>query len=396
MVAAESIKTKVVIIGGGPAGLFLSQLLHINDIDSVILERRSRDYVLGRIRAGVLEQGTVELMKRAGIGDRIGREGMVHKGIGIAFDNAVHDIDVVGPTGGGVVTVYGQTEITHDLYEARDAMNGVIIDQAGEVTLHDIESDEPFVTYTKDGHKFRIECDFVAGCDGFHGVSRNSIPDHQRKEYHLSYPFGWLGILSETPPVSKEVVYVSHDRGFALCSMRNANLSRYYIQVPLEERQDDWPDERFWEEFRLRIPDQLADRLVTGPSIEKSIAPLRAFVADNLSCGRLFLAGDAGHIVPPTGAKGLNLAASDVHYLSSALIEYYNSGQESNLQTYSERALRRIWKAVRFSMWCTMMLHTFPQHSPFERRIQKADLQYLVDSDAAQKVFAENYIGLPY
>ena len=389
-------KTKVAIIGGGPAGLFLSQLLHLNDIDSVVLERRSREYVLGRIRAGVLEQGTVELMHRAGIGDRIAREGMIHEGIGIAFDNVVHDIDVAGLTGGSVVTVYGQTEITHDLYEARDAMDGVIIDQAQGVTLHDIESDTPTVTYTKDDRDFRIECDFVAGCDGFHGVSRKCIPDHHREEYHLSYPFGWLGILSETPPVSDEVVYANHDRGFALCSMRNANLSRYYIQVPLEERQENWTDERFWEEFKRRIPDQLSEQLITGPSIEMSIAPLRAFVADNLNYGRLFLAGDSGHIVPPTGAKGLNLAASDVHYLSNALIEYYNSGNEKNLQDYSERALRRIWKAVRFSMWCTMILHTFSEHTPFERRIQKADLQYLMDSVAAQKVFAENYIGLPY
>ena len=396
MAASESMRTKVAIIGGGPAGLFLSQLLHLNDIDSVVLERRSREYVLGRIRAGVLEQGTVELMHRAGIGDRITRQGMIHKGIGIAFDNVVHDIDVAGLTGGSVVTVYGQTEITQDLYEARDAMDGVIIDRAEDVTLHDLESESPAVTYTRDDRDFRIECDFVAGCDGFHGASRKSIPDRQRVEYHLSYPFGWLGILSQTPPVSDEVVYANHDRGFALCSMRSTNLSRYYIQVPLDEKQENWTDERFWDEFKRRIPDQLSDQLITGPSIEMSIAPLRAFVADNLNCGRLFLAGDAGHIVPPTGAKGLNLAASDVHYLSNALIKYYNSGDEKGLLGYSKQALRRIWKAVRFSMQCTMMLHAFPEHTPFERRIQKADLQYLIDSSSAQKVFAENYIGLPY
>lgn len=392
----ENLKTKVAIIGGGPAGLFLSQLLHLHDIESVILERRSREYVLGRIRAGVLEQGTVDLMRRAGIGERIEREGMIHEGVGIAFENALHHIDLMGLTGGKVVTVYGQTEITQDLYQARDAMDGKIFHEVHEVTLHQLDSAMPYVTFVKDEQPYRIDCDFVAGCDGFHGVSRKSIPQDELTEYHMSYPFGWLGILAETPPTSGEVVYASHERGFSLCSMRNSMLSRYYIQVSLEDQLKDWSDERFWGEFKMRLPDQVSDNLITGSSVEKSIAPLRAFVADNLNYGRLFLAGDAGHIVPPTGAKGLNLAASDVHYLSGALIDYYQSGQEQGLYSYSERALDRIWKSVRFSMWCTLMLHTFPEHTPFERRIQKADLQYLIDSPSAQKMFAENYIGLPY
>lgn len=396
MNSQENLKTKVAIIGGGPAGLFLSQLLHLHDIESVILERRSREYVLCRIRAGVLEQGTVDLMRRAGIGERIEREGMIHEGVGIAFENALHHIDLMSLTGGKVVTVYGQTEITQDLYQARDSMDGMIFHEVNEVTLHQLDSAMPYVTFFKDEQSYRIDCDFVAGCDGFHGVSRKSIPQDELTEYHMSYPFGWLGILAETPPVSDKVVYASHERGFSLCSMRNSMLSRYYIQVSLEDQLKDWSDERFWGEFKTRLPAQVSDNLITGSSVEKSIAPLRAFVADNLNYGRLFLAGDAGHIVPPTGAKGLNLAASDVHYLSKALIDFYQSGQEQGLYGYSERALNRIWKSVRFSMWCTSMLHTFSEHTPFERRIQKADLQYLIDSPSAQKMFAENYIGLPY
>ena len=389
-------KTKVAIIGGGPAGLFLSQLLHLHDIDNVILEQRSRDYVLGRIRAGVLEEGTVRLMHRAGIGQRIDREGLIHEGIGISINGDLHRIDVLGLTGGKVVTVYGQTEITKDLYDARDAMGGQIIHEARNVTPHDIESDAPYLTYEKDGHAHRLDCDFIAGCDGFHGVSRASFPRHRLTEYLLSYPFGWLGVLSETPPVSDEVIYAGHQRGFALCSMRNNMLSRYYIQVPIDEKVDEWSDQRFWDEFKLRLPAEVSGRLVTGPSIEKSIAPLRAFVADNLNHGRLFLAGDAGHIVPPTGAKGLNLAASDIHYLSNAFIDYYNSDDEQGLKSYSDKALDRIWKTVRFSMWCTRMLHHFPENTPFENRIQQADLHYLVSSKAAMTSFAENYVGLPY
>jgi len=376
--------------------MLLSQILHLHDIDSIVLERKSRSYVLGRIRAGVLEQGTVDMLHRAGVGDRLSREGMVHQGIGIAFDNVLHNIDVHGLTNGKVVTVYGQTEITHDLYAARDAAGGVIIDSADDVALHGVDSDAPYATYTREGKTHRIDCTFIAGCDGFHGVSRKSIPQRVLTEYHLSYPFGWLGVLSETPPVSDEVIYASHPRGFALCSMRHSMLSRYYIQVPSDDLVDNWSDEAFWAEFKHRLPQSLAAKLVTGPSIEKSIAPLRAFVADNLNYGRLFLAGDAGHIVPPTGAKGLNLAVSDIHYLSAALIEYYGSAGEDGLKQYSAKALDRIWKTVRFSLFCTRLLHDFPDHSAFEKRIQQADLNYMLCSQAAMASFAESYVGLPY
>ena len=376
--------------------MFLSQLLDLSGIDNVVLERRCRDYVLGRIRAGVLEQGTVDMMHRAGIGQRIAQEGFVHGGIGIAFENTLHDIDVKTLTDGQVVTVYGQTEITRDLYAAREASNGAIIDEATDVRLFDPDSTSPSVSYKKDGREHRIECDFIAGCDGFHGICRKSIPSDALTEFHMTFPFGWLGILSETPPVTDEVVYASHPRGFALCSMRNAMLSRYYIQVDEGDSVDDWSDEAFWEEFKRRLPESIAGKLVTGPSIEKSIAPLRAFVADTLRYGRLFLAGDAGHIVPPTGAKGLNLAVSDIHYLSTALIDYYHRGDENGLTSYSTTALDRIWKTVRFSLNCTHLLHRFAEHTPFESRIQQADIRYLLSSTAARKSFAENYVGLPY
>ena len=389
-------KTRVAIIGGGPSGLFLSQLLDLAGIDNILLEKHTREYVLGRIRAGVLEEGTVELMHRAGIGARIDAEGMVHEGIGISVNGELYDIDVVGLSGGKVVTVYGQTEITRDLYDARDSMDGNIIHQAKDVCLHDIDSHSPYVTYQKEGELQRLDCDFIAGCDGFHGVSRASIPESHQREYLFDYPFGWLGLLSETPPVTKEVVYAYHDRGFALCSMRNPALSRYYIQLPLTEKVENWSDDRFWKEFRQRISSDLAQQLVTGPSVEKSIAPLRAFVSDTIQYGRLFLAGDAGHIVPPTGAKGLNLAASDIHYLSNALIGYYNSNDETGLSNYASCALDRIWKSMRFSMWCTRLLHRFPEQSEFENRIQMAELKYFVGSNAAKTAFSENYVGLPY
>ena len=352
--------------------------------------------MLGRVRAGVLEQGTVGMMYKAQVSERIEKQGMIHRGVNIAFDNHNYHIDIETLTRGGVVTVYGQTELTADLYAARDAMGGVIIHEASDIALHELKGGEPFVTFNKDGAKQKIDCEFIAGCDGFHGVCRQSIPKDMLTEYHLSYPFGWLGVLSETPPVSPEVTYASHERGFALCSMRNRKLSRYYIQVPINDSINRWSDQNFWEEFKARLPTETSKQLVTGPSIEKSIAPLRAFVADNLNYGRLFLAGDAGHIVPPTGAKGLNLAVSDIYYLSNALIDYYRSNTEATLKKYSKQALDRIWKTVRFSLASTKLLHHFPEHSPFESRIQQAERRYMVSSKAAMTAFAENYVGLPY
>lgn len=389
-------KTQVGIIGAGPSGLLLSQLLHRQGIDNVVLERRTRDYVLGRIRAGVLEQGMVDMMREAGVAERMDREGLVHEGFDIVFEGQRHRIDLKGLTGGDTVMVYGQTEVTHDLYDARDAMGGIIIDEAEDVTPHDVDSDAPYLTYRKDGQEHRIDCDFIAGCDGFHGVSRKTIPADLLKEFERVYPFGWLGLLSDTPPVSDELVYVNHERGFALCSMRSHTRSRYYIQCSLDEKVEDWSDERFWEELKRRLPQELADRLVTGPSLEKSIAPLRSFVSEPMRYGRLFLAGDAAHIVPPTGAKGLNLAASDIYFLSRGLIDFYKNGDQSGLDSYSEKALRRIWKAERFSWSMTMLLHRFPDDTPFDQRVQRAELEYLFDSRAAQTALAENYVGLPF
>ncbi|GAB4349112.1 MAG: 4-hydroxybenzoate 3-monooxygenase [Gammaproteobacteria bacterium] len=392
----SGMKTQVVIIGSGPSGLLLSQLLHRHGIDNVILERRSRDYVLGRIRAGVLEHGFVNLMREAGVAERMDREGLIHKGFDIAFEGRRHRIDLQGLTGGNTVMVYGQTEVTRDLFDARDAMGGVIIDEAEEVMPHDVDGDAPYVTYRKGGETHRIDCHFVAGCDGYHGVSRTIISADVLRTYERVYPFGWLGLLSDTPPVSDELIYVNHERGFALCSQRSKTRSRYYIQCYSDEDINDWPDERFWEELKRRLPEETAASLVTGPSIEKSIAPLRSFVAEPLRYGRLFLAGDAAHIVPPTGAKGLNLAASDIYFLSRGLIAYFRNGDESGLETYSQKALSRIWKAERFSWWMTMLLHRFPDDSPFDRRIQRTDLEYLFSSKAALTSLAENYVGLPF
>jgi len=389
-------RTGVAIIGGGPAGLLLSQLLHLQGIDSVILERRSRDYVLGRIRAGVLEQGLQDLLRRAEVGTRMDGEGQVHEGVGISFGGKVHRIDLAGLTGGQTVRVYGQTEVTRDLYDARDRMGGVVVHDAASVALHDLETGAPHVTFDLDGVTCRLEADFIAGCDGFHGVSRQSIPANRLREYERVYPFGWLGILSETAPVSHELIYAHSERGFALCSMRSPRLSRYYVQCPLEDDPADWPDDRFWEELVRRLPDEAAARLQTGRSVEKSIAPLRSFVAEPLRHGRLFLAGDAAHIVPPTGAKGLNLAASDIHFLSRAFIDYYRTGDEAGLIHYSARALRRVWKAERFSWWMTGLLHRFPDNGAFEERMQRAELDYLFTSQAAKTSLAENYVGLPY
>jgi len=389
-------KTQVGIIGGGPAGLLLSQILHLRGIDTIVLEQRSRDYVLGRIRAGVLEQGLTDMLHTAGVGERLEMEGQVHSGVKLAFGSRIERIDLEGLTGGKTVTVYGQTEVTRDLYEARDRLGGQVVHDAADVTPHDIETDAPYLTYRKGNDTFRVDCDFIAACDGFHGIGRQSMPKDILRTFEKVYPFGWLGVLSRTRPVSKELIYANHEQGFALCSMRSETLSRYYVQCPLNDDLNDWPDERFWDELKHRLPDQVAASLETGPSIEKSIAPLRSFVAEPLNHGRLFLAGDAGHIVPPTGAKGLNLAASDVYYLSNALIAFYEVGDESGLKSYSERALRRIWKAERFSWSMTMMLHRFPEDGSFGSRIQHAELDYLFSSKAAMTALAENYVGLPY
>lgn len=389
-------KTQVGIIGGGPAGLLLSQILHVNGIDSVILERQTRDYVLGRVRAGVLEQGLTDMLRAVDVGDRLDREGEVHGGVNLAFDGRMERIDLEGLTGGKTVTVYGQTEVTRDLYDARDAMGGTVVHAAEDVMPHGLETDEPFLTYRKDGEACRVECDFIAACDGFHGVGRQSFPAGVLKEYEKTYPFGWLGILSRTKPANQELIYANHQRGFVLCSMRTQTLSRYYVQVPATEVVESWADDRFWDELCTRLPPDVAAGIEQGPSIEKSIAPLRSFVVEPLNHGRLFLAGDAGHIVPPTGAKGLNLAASDVHYLSQGLIAFYRSGDESGLQSYSERALRRIWKAERFSWWMTMLMHRFPEEGPFGAKVQLAELDYLTGSQAAMTAMAENYVGLPY
>ena len=388
-------RTKVAIIGAGPAGLLLGQLLHTYGIDNVILERKDRDYVLARIRAGVLEQGTVNLLDEVGVAARLHREGLIHDGIEVAFGGARHRIDMKAATG-KTVTIYGQTEVTRDLMDARKAAGLTTVYQATDVKPHDFDSDHPRVTYLKDGTSHEIACDFIAGCDGFHGVSRAGVKPSAIQTYERIYPFGWLGILSETPPVSHELIYTNHARGFTLCTMRSMHRSRYYLQCPLDDDIDQWPDDRFWDELKRRLDQKAVDNLVTGPSIEKSIAPLRSFVAEPMRFGRMFLAGDAAHIVPPTGAKGLNLAASDVHYLSGALREYYDEKSSAGIDGYSAKALCRVWKAVRFSWWMTSMLHKFPDQGEFGARIQLAELDYLVSSKAATTSLSENYVGLPY
>jgi p-hydroxybenzoate 3-monooxygenase len=389
-------RTHVAIIGAGPSGLLLGQLLHRAGIDNVILERHTPAHVLGRIRAGVLEQGAVALLDEAGVGARLHAEGLVHRGIQIAFGGARHRVDLDGLTDGKNVVIYGQTELTRDLMEARTDAGALSIYDAEAVSIDAFDGTRPIVRYKHRGEARELACDFIAGCDGFHGVCRQSVPPEAIRTYERVYPFGWLGLLSDTPPVSDELIYVSHSRGFALCSMRSHTRSRYYLQCSLEERVDEWPDERFWAELVQRLDPKAAAALVTGASIEKSIAPLRSFVAEPMRFGRLLLAGDAAHIVPPTGAKGLNLAASDVRYLFDALVEHYRNGRSEGLDHYSERALRRVWKAERFSWWMTMLLHRLPEHGAFGEKIQLAELEYLFGSRAAQTALAENYVGLPY
>lgn len=389
-------RVQVVVIGSGPAGLILSQLLHHAGIEAVILERRSQDYVLGRIRAGVLEQGMVEMLERAQCARRLRAEGLVHGGINLAFGGERHRIDLASLTDGKHVTVYGQTEVTRDLMEARARVGGESIYEAEDVTPHDFDGEHPYVTYRKDGIEQRIDCDIIAGCDGFHGVSRQSVPDKAITTYERVYPFGWLGVMADVPPVNDEIIYANHPNGFALCSMRSKTRSRYYVQVPLEEKLEDWSDRRFWDELRSRLDREAAESMITGPSIEKSIAPLRSFVAEPLRFGRLVLAGDAAHIVAPTGAKGLNLAASDIYYLHEALVAYFKEGSDAALAAYSGRALARVWKAMRFSWWMTDLMHRFPDTGAFGQKIQEAELAYLVSSTAASTSLAENYVGLPF
>ena len=388
-------RTKVAIIGAGPAGLLLGQLLHVYGVDNIILERQTGEYVLGRIRAGLLEEGTVALLDEVGAGARAHHEGLVHNGIELAFGGARHRIDMHGATG-KTVMIYGQTEVTLDLMNARKAAGLTTVYQAANVKPIDFDTDHPRVNYVKDGVACEIDCDFIAGCDGFHGVSRTSVPSSAIQTFERVYPFGWLGILSETPPVSDELIYNNHERGFALCTMRSTHRSRYYVQCPLDDYIDQWPDERFWDELKRRLDQKAADEIVTGPSIEKSIAPLRSFVAEPMRFGRMFLAGDASHIVPPTGAKGLNLAASDAHYLAEAFREYYDEKSSAGIDAYSSKALSRVWKAVRFSWWMTSMLHKFPDQGEFGARIQLAELDYVVSSKAASTSLSENYVGLPF
>ncbi|MBZ6077903.1 4-hydroxybenzoate 3-monooxygenase [Microvirga puerhi] len=387
-------RTQVAIVGAGPAGLLLGQLLEQHGIDTVILERRSQDYVLSRIRAGVLEQGSVDLLDKAGVGTRMHGEGLVHDGVEFCFDGDKYRFnfrELIGRT----VMVYGQTEVTRDLMHAREASGAKTIYEAEDVSLHAFDGDHPKVRYVKDGVEHDISCDFIAGCDGYHGISRASVPEEALRTFERVYPFGWLGVLVDRPPVADELIYAHHARGFALCSMRSPTRSRYYVQVPANEAIDSWSDDRFWDELRRRVDPETADNLVTGPSIEKSIAPLRSFVAEPLRFGRLFLAGDAAHIVPPTGAKGLNLALNDVGCLAESFTEFYRDKSSAGIDHYSERVLKRVWKAERFSWWMTSILHTFPDTDTFGRRIQRAEFDYLVGSKAAQCALAENYTGLP-
>ncbi len=389
-------RTQVAIIGAGPSGLLLGQLLHKAGIDNIILERQSGEYVLGRIRAGVLEQGTVDLMREAGVSQRMDADGLVHDGIELISGGRRDRINLKELTGGSTVLVYGQTEVTRDLMEARAAAGATTIYEAANVQVHDVKGEKPYVTFEKNGETVTLECDYIAGCDGFHGVSRKSIPSDVLTHYERVYPFGWLGMLSDTPPVNHELIYAHHERGFVLGSQRSETRSRYYLQVPLTEKIEDWSDERFWDELKSRLPKDVADKLVTGPSLEKSIAPLRSYVVEPMQYGKLFLVGDAAHIVPPTGAKGLNLAASDVSTLYRILVKVYQEGRIDLLEKYSSIALRRVWKAERFSWFMTTLLHEFPEKDAFDKQMQRTDYDYFTSSEAGRKTIAENYVGLPY
>ena len=389
-------RKQVVIIGSGPAGLLLGQLLHRIGIDTLILERASKAHVLARVRAGVLEEGTVGLVRQVGLAARLDAQGLMHDGIDFAFDGTRRRIDLHALTGGKRVVVYGQTELTADLLAGREAAGAETVFDAVDVTPHSFDSDAPYVTFNHNGTTHRVDCDFIAGCDGSHGVSRRSVPDRAIATFERAYPFGWLGVLADVPPVSPELIYASHERGFALCSMRSPVRSRYYVQCDGDDKVEDWSDQRFWDELRRRLPDETAAAVTIGPSFEKSIAGLRSFVAEPMRFGRLFLCGDAAHIVPPTGAKGLNLAASDVHYLFEGLREFYGERSTAGLDAYSGRALARVWKAVRFSWWMTTLLHRFPDETPFARKLQEAELDYVTTSPHAAAALAENYVGLPY
>lgn len=396
-VRAESsiVRTQVAIVGAGPAGLFLGHLLRQAGVDVVILERKDRAYVEGRVRAGVLERITVELMERLGVDERMRREGLVHAGANLASDGEMFRIDMAELTGGSTVMVYGQQEVMKDLFDAAEQRDLRIVFDADAVRLHDVEGERPHITWRKDGAEHRLDCDFIAGCDGYHGVSRATIPDKVLKTFERVYPFGWLGILAEAPPCDHELIYSNHDRGFALASMRSPTRSRYYVQCSLDDRLEDWSDERFWDEVSVRLGPEAAARIVRAPSFEKSIAPLRSFVSEPMRYGRLFLAGDAAHIVPPTGAKGMNLAVSDVIMLSEALVEHYHERSSAGIDGYSARALARVWKAERFSWWFTSLTHRFPDQDGFDRKMQVAELAYIKGSRAAQVTLAENYVGLP-
>ena len=388
-------RTQVVIVGAGPSGLLLGQLLFKAGVDAIILERQSPEYVLSRIRAGVLEQVTLDVLAQAGVDHRLKQEGLVHTGFDLLFKGERHRIDLEALTNGQKVMVYGQTEVTRDLMDARQAAGLTTIYEVNDVAIHDFDSGQPSVSYEKDGQRHTIKCDFIAGCDGFHGVCRASVPSKSIQEFEKVYPFGWLGVLSDTPPVHEELIYVNSTRGFALCSQRSTTRSRYYLQVPLTDKVEQWPDDAFWQELRNRLDPEAREHLVTGPSIEKSIAPLRSFVTEPMRFGTLFLAGDAAHIVPPTGAKGLNLAATDVKYLSDALIEACVEKSHAGIDHYSTRCLARIWRAERFSWWFTSLMHSFPEQGEMGQRFQEAELNYLIHSEAGSRTMAENYVGLP-